>query len=156
MRAGSLGGGVVRVIALKDLRALLRRRDSMRIILVMPLMLFALNFLQIDASLLWNVEASIIERLTVFILPGMGLYMLSLMMCMVSVGQEGAGFINLQISPLTPRQIILGKTLAGFIPSGVILFIVLGVERYFIQSPLSVFFVQTSTRFSHRRPCTRR
>ena len=140
VRAGSLGGGVVRVIALKDLRALLRRRDSMRIILVMPLMLFALNFLQIDASLLWNVEASIIERLTVFILPGMGLYMLSLMMCMVSVGQEGAGFINLQISPLTPRQIILGKTLAGFIPSGVILFIVLGVERYFIQSPLSVFF----------------
>jgi len=138
-KTGSLVARPEQVIASKDLKALFRKKEMMTL-LAIPLMLFLLNFINMDVSVLWDDAARAADRLGVFILPGMGLFMMSLYVSMVSIGQEGRGFMNLQISPVTPRQIILGKASVGWMVSAIILVGMLAVECYFIRIPMDAFF----------------
>jgi len=146
-RFGSLKGRPEQVIAVKDFKALTRRREMMTL-LAIPLMLFLVNFIQMDVSLLWDEGASYTSRLGVFMLPGMGLYMMSVYVGMISIGQEGKGFINLQMSPLKSREIILGKAAVGWLISGAILAFMLALEMYFIGIPVDAFFAIAVAGFS--------
>jgi len=146
-KLGSFSIRPEQVVALKDLKALSRRKEMMTL-LAIPLMIFIANFIQMDVSLLWDETASDIERLGLFMLPGMGLYMLSLYISMISIGQEGKGFVNLQMSPITPRQILLGKASVGWVISSAIFMVMLALERYYIGVPLDAFFAITVIGFS--------
>lgn len=134
-----LGKNGEQAIFSKDLKALFRRKEMMTL-LAIPFMLFAVNFIQTDVSILWNESAGYIDRLGVFLLPGMGLYMLSLYIGMVSIGQEGNGFINLQISPIKPKQIIMGKLPVGWSLSAISLVLMLTIVRIYINLPIDAYW----------------
>jgi len=138
-KSSTLGKSTEQAIFSKDLKALFRRKEMMTL-LAIPFMLFAVNFIQTDVSILWNDSFGYIDRLGIFLTPGMGLYMLSLYISMVSIGQEGNGFINLQISPIKPKQIILGKLPVGWSLSAVMLVGMLAIERIYINVPIDAFW----------------
>jgi hypothetical protein len=138
-RTGIMGSRAEQAIFMKDLKALFRRKEMMTF-LAIPFMLFAVNFIQMDVSHLWDESAGYVERLGVFLLPGMGLYMLSLYVSMVSIGQEGSGFINLQFSPLKTSQIFFGKVFVGWVLSAILLFAMLLIERVYIGVPPDAFW----------------
>ena len=138
-KSSSFGKSAEQVIFSKDLKALFRRKEMMSI-LAIPLVLFVLNFIQSDVSVLWDPSASYITRLSFFTYPGMGLFMMSLYLSMISIGQEGRGFINLQMSPITPKQVILGKLPIAWVFSAVLLVLMLAVERIYINVPVDAFW----------------
>lgn len=98
-------------IALKDLRALVRRKDMARF-LAIPLILI-ISFI---APTLFT-PAGYSGRSPGFFLVAFIPFMIPLMLSMISVGQEGKAVINICMLPISARELIKGKLIPSWIIS---------------------------------------
>jgi hypothetical protein len=99
-------------IALKDFRALIRRRDMARFLAIPVIM--AVSF--ILPTLLVPAEES--GSYPGFFSAGFIPFMIPLMLSMISVGQEGRGMVNICMLPISTWEFMRGKLLPAWIISG--------------------------------------
>ena len=103
-------GPVDGAIALKEFRALLRRKELARFI-SMPVILVVSFFL----PTLLSPASNYAGRTPGIFLAGLVPFMVPLMFSMMSIGQEGKSVINLCMLPISPKQLIKGKLLPAWI-----------------------------------------
>lgn len=103
-------GPVDAAIALKEFRALLRRKEMARF-MSMPVILVVSFFLPTFLT----PSSDYSGKTPGLILAGFVPFMVPLMFSMMSIGQEGRSIINLCMLPISAKQLIKGKLLPSWI-----------------------------------------
>jgi hypothetical protein len=106
----------VTVIALKEFRSLARRREMARFVAV-PIVLMVYLSIAVAAPTSTTATRGVSSAMSITLLIP---FMISYLLSVVSVGQEGKAFVNLCTVPVSARDIVIGKLLPVWVISSVV------------------------------------
>lgn len=116
----------------KDFRGLTRRKE-MIVWIAMPLAIGLISVLSYSPHLS---SPTILDRLTFFWGPLIGVYILAFYLALTAIGQEGSAFLNLMIVPLKEKEVVKAKLASALLPSGFAMVVVIIFIRILVQPRL--------------------